>query len=548
MGSGKSGRSWRRDIPWAILVLAYVVYAGLFIYRTSFVVEGQRHFTLFDDAMISMRYAKNLAHGDGLVWNPGGERVEGFSNPLWVLIMAGAHLLPIPPMKISLLIQLGGALLFILALFVIRGIAESFTGKDSPVALCTAIMTAFYLPLNNWVLQGMEVSLLVLLTCLAVSLGLRLIRTDTFSPWLYLMLGVGTLVRMDMVVPYLATLTFLAWHSPRHRRRHLGWGLLTLAVFVVGQEAARLCYYHQWLPNTYYLKMTGFPLLLRLSRGVSVLFKFIFHLNWILFLLPLTILLFRRGREVLFLFWIFLGQIAYSVWVGGDAWEWWGGSNRYISIVMPVFFITFSLAAEQIGLWLESASDGWPRRLRSAVVRGWPVFFLLSMVNFNMISDNSMLKNWLLIDRPLWVDGNRDMVQQALLLKRVTTPQASIAVTWAGAIPYFANRTAIDILGKNDLVIAREPAKYMPRVPTLTYFVPGHVKWDYAHSFGTLKPDVVVQMWWKPHEAEEYLDADYEKVRFRSFHWFVRKGSPHVRWDVLENLRWRPKPHQVLWY
>ncbi len=32
--------------------------------------------------MILMRYAYNLAHGNGLVWNP-GERVEGITNPLW---------------------------------------------------------------------------------------------------------------------------------------------------------------------------------------------------------------------------------------------------------------------------------------------------------------------------------------------------------------------------------------------------------------------------------------------------------------------------------
>ena len=35
-----------------------------------------------DDAFISFRYAANLAHGRGLVWNP-GERVEGYTNFLW---------------------------------------------------------------------------------------------------------------------------------------------------------------------------------------------------------------------------------------------------------------------------------------------------------------------------------------------------------------------------------------------------------------------------------------------------------------------------------
>ena len=37
-----------------------------------------------DDAWISVRYAENLARGEGPVWNPGGERVEGYSNPALV--------------------------------------------------------------------------------------------------------------------------------------------------------------------------------------------------------------------------------------------------------------------------------------------------------------------------------------------------------------------------------------------------------------------------------------------------------------------------------
>lgn len=41
-----------------------------------------------DDANISLVYARNLAAGHGCVYHPGGERVEGFSCPLWVLVAA----------------------------------------------------------------------------------------------------------------------------------------------------------------------------------------------------------------------------------------------------------------------------------------------------------------------------------------------------------------------------------------------------------------------------------------------------------------------------
>nr|MBK7068484.1 hypothetical protein [Deltaproteobacteria bacterium] len=43
-----------------------------------------------DDAFISFRYARNLVGGMGLVFNP-GERVEGYSNFLWTVLLAAFH-------------------------------------------------------------------------------------------------------------------------------------------------------------------------------------------------------------------------------------------------------------------------------------------------------------------------------------------------------------------------------------------------------------------------------------------------------------------------
>jgi hypothetical protein len=65
-----------------LILLAQVAYSALFISHTAFDYKGQKIFPLFDDTMVSMRYAKNLSEGDGLVFNKGGERVEGFSNLL----------------------------------------------------------------------------------------------------------------------------------------------------------------------------------------------------------------------------------------------------------------------------------------------------------------------------------------------------------------------------------------------------------------------------------------------------------------------------------
>jgi hypothetical protein len=58
---------------------------------TSFLLIAEHHahrlgHNVPDDAVTSMQYAKNLAHGHGLVFNQ-GERVDGYTNFLWVLVM-----------------------------------------------------------------------------------------------------------------------------------------------------------------------------------------------------------------------------------------------------------------------------------------------------------------------------------------------------------------------------------------------------------------------------------------------------------------------------
>jgi hypothetical protein len=70
----------RRRLVVIGLTCAFVIWSAGFIYRSSFMaLDGARYFSLFDDAMISMRYAWNLSHGNGLVWNA-GERVQGYTN------------------------------------------------------------------------------------------------------------------------------------------------------------------------------------------------------------------------------------------------------------------------------------------------------------------------------------------------------------------------------------------------------------------------------------------------------------------------------------
>lgn len=526
-----------RNILFGLLLAGYVYYGLQFIEKSAVVVQGQTYYTLFDDAMISMRYAYNLAHGMGLVWNP-GEYVEGFTNPLWVGYMALFHLLPIPAGQISFYIQLSGLVFLATSLFFVRKIVEEFT-DDIFVMLGAVALTAFYGPLNIWGLLGMEVSLLTLLLTAAVWIAIR--DSSRFTPWSYILLAVSTLVRTDMAVPFIVIFGVLYIAQPQYRKKHLVWAAGLFILFVGGQTLARYLYYGDVLPNTYYLKIEGWPISLRMMRGLYALIWFAYYSNWAFMLLPFTLLLFRHDWKVILLFMVLLGQIAYSVYVGGDAWENHGGANRYIALAMPIFFVLFTWTIHEL---LGKAAATLESR-REAVLGArlaYVILFAIAMLNFNLLlGDWKSIERWQFNRKLDYVAGNERNVRTALALRDATTPDASIAVIGAGSIPYLLpDRYVIDILGKTDPVIAHGPIRQSLGIPDVAFLSPGnenrmrpgHMKWNYAHTFGELKPDVIVSLWDETvKEAEPYLKDYVLAALGDKTTVLLRKDSPNILWD-----------------
>jgi hypothetical protein len=126
-----------------------------------------------------------------------------------------------------------------------------------------------------------------------------------------------------------------------------------------------------------------------------------------------------------------------------------------------------------------------------------------------------------------WLSHNASYVEDdtwatryGLALRAATADNATIAVTWAGAIPYFSHRPTIDLLGKSDPVIATRK-----RQPTVD-FNPGHDKWDYDYSVGRLQPDVVAQLW---HANPTELRAIESRGYTRLAPWvFARADSTRI--------------------
>lgn len=508
----------RSRIVLALFLCAFALYLCAFIARTSFVIDGTRYFSLQDDAMVSMRYARNLADGNGLVWNPGGARVQGYTNPLWVGMMATIHLLPIPASKAGLAIQLVALVCLVCTVLIVRRLAIAVAQEGDRGWWPAVIMTATYLPLNNWSVQGSELAVLAPLVAAAV---LRFERGRARGAWSiapYALMAVAVQVRIDMAAPFAVLLAFALWSDRERRARHLLVGGALLAAAVLAQLGFSWWYFGDPLPNTYYLKMTGYPLLPRLARGARVLGWFLVQVSPGVALAGLALWRDRSPRTELPAA-IVVGQIAYSVWVGGDAWEWWGGSNRYITVAMPLFFVLAGRGfVDLLVLTARETTTGMRRRIVEAAT------LAAIVIVFNETRGRTALREWLLIDRPIEVESNAQIVELALRLKQTTDPRATIAVTWAGALPYFSERPSIDLLGKTDPVVAHE-SMHASRAG----FVPGHLKWDYDYSIGLLHPDIVAQLWHEEASARPLLDASYKPRQIGPATVFVRRGSALVK-------------------
>jgi hypothetical protein len=311
----------------------------------------------------------------------------------------------------------------------------------------------------------------------------------------------------------------------------------------------------------------------RIGNGFTAFLTTFWSTGWLFCILPLTILLFKRDRYTALLLLLFLAQVAYSIYVGGDAWEHKGGANRYIAIAIPLYLTLMAIALDEFMTAARSRMGPLEPHVKSFITAILTIAFVgASLIQFNSIKgtrivlawwpEKSILQDilvgfngkvdfitgnntgWLLNtrtgfnERIDFVVANVDYVLMSNAIEKITTPDASIAVVAAGTIPYLTDRPAIDLLGKNDAVIARTET-HLPNAPMarLTNFRPGHSKWDYSYSIGELEPDMIVQLWDDADQAQGYLDKYYVTLEIDGWSFAVRKDSPNILFENADEVR-----------
>ena len=399
---------------------------------------------LVDDAFISFRYAKNLAEGNGLVWNP-GEFVEGYSNFLWTLLMAGFMRLGVKPELASVLlnipIHLGSLILtFFLALRVLR---------KRQLALAVLALVGFNHSIAGFATSGLETSL-QLLEYLSVFFVLVKYSKEGWTAKgtliLSLLLNAAILTRPDGVI-LAAGAAVMWWMSTGKNRKQLLLPAVTpFLIIVLPWLIWKLVYYGALLPNSFNAKVHGIS---GLGFGFYYIYLFVLHYVLLPYLL-LTIWMAKRlwlknlpaGWMLGFVFVWFIYVIA----VGGDFMEY-----RFLVPVMPMMYISI-IATLDIFL------------AEKRIVAGLVLALLLASLN-NMhdfanvyyatgVEKIESLRGHLYAPDENWIDIGRQ-------LKRLFGDRDVIlSVGAAGAMPYYSELQAVDFLGLTDREIPKIAEKF----------------------------------------------------------------------------------------
>ena len=216
---------------------------------------------LTDDAFISFRYTRNLLEGHGLVFNP-GERVEGYTNFLWILELAAIWgLFGIRPEHASPWLSVACTVATIAAIlwWVARLPALQFRSLVAWMTLGLLCSSATFAVWTSG--GGLETRQFTLFSVVAVvSLGLygnhhRGLLAASLS------LAAAELTRPEGLLLAACCFIWFAVHGlviegkvNARLVRQMLYLAAPFALLVAAHFLFRYAYYGEWLPNTYYAK------------------------------------------------------------------------------------------------------------------------------------------------------------------------------------------------------------------------------------------------------------------------------------------------------
>jgi hypothetical protein len=526
------------------------------IYGASTMVGGQRFFFLADDPTISMRYARNFARGFGLVWNP-GDRLEGYSNFLWTVYMGALHLLPLSNATTALAVMISNVVIAIVGSVFVYKIAR----RLQPEPWFAWIVTLAYAmngDLFEWMIRGFETSLMA--TTLLAAFYMVLVDTEEGKPRFgtHLVVISLSLIRTDGMA-FSGLLMLWSIFGSKDRARAFLYCVVTMAV-PLGHLYFRWRYYGDLLPNTAYLKVFGWGK--RVLSGARWTARF--YLTYSFGAVLVAAAFFKmKSAPVRFATIVCALFSLYVVYVGGDIFV----GFRFLAPIVPLLLISAFAAAWHFGddtldagagagvgrilgtgkgwivvgfivfcgaifAWVPIASrhqvygsaDSLVAALAFGIVVlqtarlarrsprfakwvGWKTMNPTRLALVAALFASTPIALWTHIRPAPMSDSYPDNVAFGQFMHDHLPENAVVADTWAGLPFYFSERRGIDLLGKCDGHVAREPAASEGTLP-------GHNKFDYDYSLGVLKPDYVAAAFKLPVDEDVMRVASHGDTAF----------------------------------
>ena len=455
-----------------------------------------------DDAYIVLTYSRNLLEGNGLVWTD-GQRVEGCTQFLWVVLIASVGWLNIDLVLASKLLGI---------FFAFSTLLLFFTGKKKIIPI-GGLLLATNCCFAFWACGGLE----PVMCSFFIFLGCTLYLRENKSRSLFFINGTifcfAAMTRLEGLLFFGVTFLFILFFGSlpfKRRFKNTVFFVMGFLIVFLPYFIWRFVYFGHLFPCPFY------------AKGGTNIFKMLFGARYLLHFLatfgfPLVLILFVKNFRNFITKHIYLILLisAYSFYVfvvGGDHMP----GYRFFVPILPLFYLFIHMVFSEV-------SFRQNRRVHMLVL------IIIVSINF-FVSFNSI---------PRGISQNREAMKHSykyrncfnvpdhaayvgkhvgLYIKDNWPANATIALNVVGAIPYYSGLRSIDMLGLNDYTIAQRKISYdyslLPHsVSELTsllaadgrkelvhkltqqylpwQLIPGHGKGDGQYVL-SLKPDFII--------------------------------------------------------
>ena len=411
-----------------------------------------------DDAYISFRYAQNLVAGRGLVFNE-GERLEGFTNFFWVLLMAPFEALDLDLFQVC---EVLGLVMTVALVVMVARLAWELAGPGYGRShLWGGVWLATSSGMALWATSGLAPPLAMLLPVVSAWLlwrreGWRGGEGEDLEPLEALgsgvLMGLGCLTRPEVHLIGIIVGLPLVWRAVAARR--LERPVLLWFVGLLGVTAPahlfRWTYYGSLAPNTFFVKTGGGQALL--LAGIAKL-REMFGFNTIgalALLAPLAFVDRRRWVEKLCAAAVAVGFMAYVVKVGVDEMRW----HRLYLPALPFLALLAGLGLQNLVRLIRARIPMEAGRV-AVTVAGWAVVLVAAWSNLSFtITDARGFNGWGELSGNFHPDLGK-------FVTRHGRPGELVAFQDMGSTPYHApDMRFLDFIGLVDGTVAQARDRY----------------------------------------------------------------------------------------